>query len=66
MLACKHDIMQGLSTSPGSAAKQRCRIHLKNDMSLSTVDQATAKQYIMQDDDFEWRDEKAASNWLDH
>ena len=23
-------------------------------------------QYLMQDDDFEWDDPKAASNWLDH
>lgn len=33
---------------------------------LSTVDIDTAKQYLMQDDAFEWDDVKAASNWLDH
>ena len=31
-----------------------------------TVDAATGSQYMMQDDAFEWDNEKAASNWRDH
>lgn len=39
---------------------------MENETGLWTIDKTTAKQYIMQGEHFEWRDEKAASNWLDH
>ena len=31
-----------------------------------TLDKTTGKQYIMQDEDFEWDDAKAALNWQNH
>lgn len=38
----------------------------ENETGLWTIDKTTVKQYIMQDEHFEWRDDKAARNWREH